>query len=354
MAVSGSDTLDVVGRLFRSASGQPLRAMANRQIVYGRFGPLGEEVVVCRLGDDLEIHCHGGQAAVEAVLEALSECGCCEVSWRDWIEHRAPDHIAAAAIEALASAPTLRTAGVLLDQQQGALRREIDDCLGLIVANNAVALPEAIERLRTLARRWQVGRHLTEPFQVVVAGRPNVGKSSLVNALVGYQRSIVFDQPGTTRDVVSARTAFDGWPVELSDTAGLRDVDNAVEAAGVELARDRLAAADVRLLVFDACQPWSEEDAALAARWPGALIVHSKCDLAAPSTERPPGIHTSAVTGVGIAALVKALGKSLVLDPPLPGAAVPFTANQQGSIDEAVAALTAREFDRALQWLRRL
>ena len=354
MAVAGSGARDVIERLFRAASGRPLRETAEGNILYGRFGPLAEEVIVCWQRDDVEIHCHGGQAAVAAVVDALEQCGCAELSWRDRVQHGTCDAIKAAAIQALAAATTLRTAAILLDQHEGALRRDIDHCLALVEANEAAAASSAVERLEALAARWRIGRHLTKPFQVVVAGRPNVGKSSLVNVFVGYQRSIVYDQPGTTRDVVSARTAFDGWPVELSDTAGLRQADSAVEAAGVELARERLTAADLRLLVFDAGQPWEDDDAALVERWPDALIVHSKCDLAEPSDERPDGLCTSALTGLGIAALVRKLGETLVPKPPPPGAAVPFNDAQQACMRDALAALLAGDAAGAAGALRRI
>src|SRR6185503_7750192 len=105
-------------------------------------------------------------------------------------------------------------------------------------------------RLLALA---EVGLHLTTPWRVVFAGPPNVGKSSLVNALLGYPRAIVYDQPGTTRDVLTASTAFDGWPFELRDTAGLRDgisLDS-VEVEGVARARAQIATADLVVFVHD-------------------------------------------------------------------------------------------------------
>ena len=103
-----------------------------------------------------------------------------------------------------------------------------------------------------LARYAPLGRRLTAPWRVVVAGPPNVGKSSLVNALAGYQRSIVAPTPGTTRDVVTTRLAIDGWPVELADTAGVREATDALETQGVRLAREATAAADLCLWVLDA------------------------------------------------------------------------------------------------------
>ncbi|HVA49350.1 MAG TPA: GTPase [Pirellulales bacterium] len=352
VAVSGSGAAEAVGRLFASASGRRLTTVAIGEVVYGRFEPCGEEVVVCRRADAIEIHCHGGQAAASALLESLAQLGCQLISWRDWIRDRTPDDIAVAAAEALASAPTLRTASILLDQYHGALQRELDECVELLQAASDVAAGLAEERLKALSRRCQTGRHLNEPFRVVIAGRPNVGKSSLVNALVGYRRSIVYDQPGTTRDVVTVRTAIAGWPVELSDTAGLRHAGDALEAAGVELALAGLSAADLRVLVFDAGQPWTDDDAALVERWPDGLLVHSKCDVASPSADRPGGIKTSAVTGIGIAKLVQALGDALVPEPPPAGAGVPFTPAQERRIEAAFEALTAGDRARAADLLK--
>ena len=124
---------------------------------------------------------------------------------------------------------------------------------------------------------------------MVLAGRTNVGKSSLLNALAGHGRAIVHHVPGTTRDAVTVATAIDGWPVELCDTAGLRPPDDAVERAGIELARERLAEADLVVLVADRSRPWSAEDQALRDQWPGAVLVHNKCDLPASAGERPAG-----------------------------------------------------------------
>ena len=174
-----------------------------------------------------------------------------------------------------------------------------------------------------------LGRHLVEPWQIVVAGRPNVGKSSLINALVGYGRSIVHDTAGTTRDVVTARTAIDGWPVLLADTAGLGAGGDALERAGIELAHQQLARADLVLLVFDLSVPWSEADQALLDGLPGALPIHNKSDAAlAAGAGRPAGLTLSALGGQGLDALLGQIGHALVPHPPPPGAAVPFAADQ--------------------------
>ena len=132
--------------------------------------------------------------------------------------------------------------------------------------------PRRDERIDALLARERLGRHLTRPWSVVLAGRTNVGKSSLMNALAGYGRAIVHHAPGTTRDAVALATAIDGWPVELCDTAGLRAADDAVERAGIERARQRLAQADLVVLVADRSVPWSAEDQALADQWPARRV----------------------------------------------------------------------------------
>jgi tRNA modification GTPase len=165
-----------------------------------------------------------------------------------------------------------------------------------------------------------------------LAGRPNVGKSSLLNALAGHDRAIVHPTAGTTRDAVTHATAIEGWPVELCDTAGLRDSENAIEQAGIELARERLADADLIILVRDQTEPWAAEDQAILDQWPKALVVHNKCDLAASRGARPAGLSVSALCGSGIEQLLQTISDRLVPDPPPPGAAVPFTREQIDAI----------------------
>ena len=190
--------------------------------------------------------------------------------------------------------------------------------------------------------------HLVEPWRLVIAGPPNAGKSSLINALVGYRRAIVHDRPGTTRNAVGACTAFDGWPVEFIDTAGLRATADPLENAGIDRAAEQIAAADAVLLVFDAAEAWTGEAAAMASQFatatPVAIVVHNKIDLLpAPIADelptvpddRPAGIAISALTGAGIETLVRETLRRLVGSGPPPGAAVPFMASHLAALREA-------------------
>ena len=162
----------------------------------------------------------------------------------------------------------------------------------------------------------------------MLAGRTNVGKSSLLNALAGYGRAIVHPTPGTTRDAVAVTTAVEGWPVELCDTAGLRAADDRRRAHRHRARRERLAQADLVVLVTDRSLPWSAEDQALAQQWPAAVLVHNKCDLpAAPDLGRQ-DFDQCALRGEGIDVLLAAIGRRLAPDPPPPGSPVPFCGEQ--------------------------
>lgn len=326
--VEGPGALAAVAVHFRPASGRPLEECAENRPIFGHFGPApGEEVVVCRRSaESVEIHGHGGHAAVARLVELLTQSGCQPGDWHAWVRQQTEDRFAAEARIALADARTERTARILLDQFHGALRRALEEIQRLLDAGQRDSARQAVE---ALLARATLGRHLVEPWRVVLAGPPNAGKSSLINALVGYERALVHAVPGTTRDVVTATTAIDGWPVELSDTAGLRETVQPVERAGIALAHETVAAADLVILVFDGHQPWSAEDAALLSSQPEALVIHNKADLPPDaSPTRPAGLWTSAVQGTGVPELLQAIAARLVPDPPPPGAAVPFTAAQ--------------------------
>lgn len=315
------------------------------QIWLGRFGAEAADEVVLAIKQAepvpwVEVHCHGGQLVVALLLDTLVQrgartCNALEFldsltprnPWRDLAQRRLPH------------APTTRTAALLLSQCDGHLGTVLEMILSLPEGQ-----PEATEALLgALARHAPVGRHLVEPWQVTVAGAPNVGKSSLVNALAGYQRSIVSPTPGTTRDVVTTAIALDGWPVELADTAGLRQVSGALEGQGIERARTAAATADLCLWVLDA---------SAEPLWPdvspqGVLLLVNKTDLPpAWDLSRAAGaVHVSARTGAGIPELCDAIARRLVPDPPGPRDGIPFTPELCDAIEQAYAHLTAGRID---------
>jgi tRNA modification GTPase len=156
----------------------------------------------------------------------------------------------------------------------------------------------------------------------------------------------VFDRPGTTRDVLTASAALDGWPVELADTAGLRGdawlraPHDAIESAGIARARASMAAADLVLLVCDASQWWTEADEELMSTIAEPLVVHNKCDLpGAAGVGRPPGLAVSALTGEGLLQLIAAISRRLVPAPPAPGSPLPFTLRQVRQLQAAQQAV---------------
>ena len=339
--VEGTGAGELVERFFSPASKKPLAEYRADQPVFGRFsspsGP-GEEMMVRRRSDDaVELHCHGGHAAVSMVRDRLVEQGGRLASWQDWAARGHSDPISAAARVALADARTERTANILLDQHNGALRQAVDRIL------DALRTPDPSHGrrlLETLLARYKLGQHLANCWRVVFAGLPNVGKSSLMNRLVGYGRAIVDPAPGTTRDVLTATSAVDGWPVEFADTAGFRAGGPSIERAGMELTQQRLAEADLAVLVFDSSRAFSDADSRLIDDHPHAMLVHNKCDLPTRADgKRPAGLWASALSGHGIDRVLNAISGRLVDDPPSPGEGVPFTATQQAYLQAALDAV---------------
>jgi tRNA modification GTPase len=295
------------------------------------------------------VHGHGGREVIRFLVDLLRDQGLRICSWEDFLRRTSGDALSTAAAIELAQAATVRTAGILLDQQQGALGRALDAIMAALDRADTAAASEGLEQL---ARYAALGQRLTQPWRVVVAGAPNVGKSSLVNALAGYQRSIVAATPGTTRDVVTTRIALDGWLIELADTAGLRTEAEALEEQGIRRARTSAANADLCLWVLDASAPpvWPSE------KIEAVQYVVNKCDLSAVwNLECDEGaVRVSAKTGEGLAELCAAVVARLVPDPPPSGAAVPFARCLSEGIAEARRVLLAGDGEAARRIVARL
>jgi tRNA modification GTPase len=325
-------------RLFLAANGRPLSEQQINRSCFGRWGnEVTEDVVVCRVDSKtVEIHCHGGNAAVARILKDLETIGCRTEKWQTAFESKM-NHIEIECREMLARSTTLRTARILLEQTNllasayESLRVDASTRqLETRTAENSATRERLLNKISELLRWSEFGLHLTRPWNVVFVGRPNVGKSSLINALLGYARTIVFDQPGTTRDVVTAETAFDGWPVLLADTAGIRDGASELELAGIEQARQRLSVAECRLVLLDTSRDPHPDDHQLLRDWPDALVVANKCDLTDRWGDAVPesSVRTSAVENVGIEALANRIVAQLIPELPASDCPIPISSRQ--------------------------
>lgn len=312
----------------------------------------GEHVVLTRPAEDrIEIHCHGGAAVCQRLLSDLMSVGCSAVPSQQWPSQLSCP-LARAAEQDLLLVTTDRAAAILLDQMNGALRADIS------AARRQLAERDS-SRLRALLNWADFGLHLAQAWKVVLAGPPNVGKSSLLNALAGTRQAIVHHEAGTTRDWIEWPSAVDGWPVVFTDTAGVRQSTEAIERTGVERGLGQLRDADLAVLVVDAQQGWTEAHTQLLPICPARrLIVYNKVDLGKPAAADPrpptqvimgaggggdrplvdgevavgqslwPLLHTSAVDGTGIDALLQAISQALVPQSPAAGAGIPFRAAQ--------------------------
>jgi tRNA modification GTPase len=306
LAVRGPLAWAIARELFQPHSGELPQDPFDRHYWFGRFGVDQRDEIVLTVKEAMEpslaIHCHGGVEVVRMIEELHVERGVRAVSWQTFIGHDAT------LLDLLARAPTMRTAAILLDQVDGAFEKHT----------------QRGDSIEELATRVSLGRHLVEPWKIAIAGAPNVGKSSLMNALAGFTRSIVAAMPGTTRDVVRLRVAIDGWPVELIDTAGIRETSEKLEGAGIERAYVAIDDADLRLWLLDgASAPVFPSE---KGRW---VFVINKIDLpAAWDWTSVDALHISAQTQAGVSKLCDVISRRLVPDPPASGACVPCTAAQ--------------------------
>jgi tRNA modification GTPase len=338
IAVHGPKAWTITRALFRPAgSSERLlpESIEPPRFWYGKLtGDAADEVVLFfrRLQPvpSVEIHCHGGRQMISLILETLASHGVQVCSWQELERIGSDDPLYAEAVMALAEARTARTAAILLDQFHGALGGSIDAVLAALEQGD---IAMATDLLESLVRYIPLGQHLTSPWRVVIAGAPNVGKSSLVNALAGYQRSIVSPVPGTTRDAVVTTIAIDGWPIELTDTAGLHVSGEDLEQQGMERARQAVSQADLCIWLLDAAAPpvWPDERVA------SPLLAVNKIDLPPVWSieQAAEAVHVSALTGTGLQELCDSISRRLVPAPPPVGTGIPFTPEFCQRIEQA-------------------
>lgn len=316
--LSGPQSRAIADRTFRAANGQTLADLPGYRALYGKVLD-GEEVFDEAIalvfaaphsytGEDVvELSCHGGLVLVNRLLRAVLTAGARpagpgEFTRRAFMNGKI-DLAEAEAVMGLIRARGEGAARAALAVKDGALSRKIasvqEDLLNATAWLAAWAdypeedipavdrsqltdrLQNCLNQLSSLLRQFNVGRAIREGVDTVIAGRPNVGKSTLMNLLSGRESSIVTDIPGTTRDIVEETVQLGNIILRLSDTAGLRDTADTVEQLGVSRARSRLEQAEFILAVFDASQPLSPEDKMLLDQIQGrpCVAVINKSDL---------------------------------------------------------------------------
>ena len=283
----------------------------------------------------VEIHCHGGVIAVQQVLSRVLEQPGVRLAQPGEFSQRAVlngrlDLTRAEAIADLVGARSQRAAQLAMagldggiQKKMGALRERLLDQLSELEARvdfeedlpplDGEALLQELQAVRSqllsLVADGERGAFVRHGLRVALVGRPNVGKSSLINRLSRCERAIVTDVPGTTRDVLESGIVLEGVPITLLDTAGIRATNDVVEQLGIARSHDALASADIVVLLFDLAQGWTGEDQTLLAMIPEGvpcLRVGNKADLDF-AIESVADVCFSAVTGAGERDLVQAL-----------------------------------------------
>jgi tRNA modification GTPase len=352
--LSGPEARTIAGRLI--AHGKPLEPRHATLTTIAAGDSVDQVVATCfpaphsYTGDDVvELSAHGSPVVLRAIVSAAIKAGARlaepgEFTLRAFLNGRI-DLMQAEAVADLVDSVTPLQARAAFDQLQGTLTQvigEIDAALFDLIARleASVDFPEegyhfvdpgalagAIDGLRTrttaLLATARRGRLVREGLQIAIIGKPNVGKSSLFNALAGASRAIVTDVPGTTRDLVSEVVDLDGLRVTLVDTAGLRETRDAIEAEGVTRSRQVLSVADLILIVVDRAAPLEDADRGIidAAAGRPRLIAANKSDIVA-GAERPwdvealhnhgcPVVEISALTGNGLEQLRNRIASAL-------------------------------------------
>ena len=383
--LSGPEAIAVAGRVFRPAGDRRLETLKGYSSLYGTVWDgeekLDEAIAAVYRGprsytgeDVVELNCHSGLYLLRRVLRACLERGARpagpgEFTRRAFLNGKM-DLSQAEAVMELIGAQNSQGLRAALSAREGRLSREIQAVKeGLLSAAASLAAwadyPEedlpAVENgqllsdlegwagsLRRLLEQSDRGKVFRGGIDTVIAGRPNVGKSTLMNLLAGTRKSIVTDIPGTTRDVVEEQVALGDYILNLADTAGLRESRDPVERLGVQSALDRLEGSLLVLAVFDASEPLTAEDRKLAEYLQGrqAVAVFNKADLPRRlETEElrellPCAVELSAARGEGVPALEEAIGKALGAQELDLSLAVLVSERQR---DAAVRALSALE-----------
>jgi tRNA modification GTPase len=371
--ISGNQALEVAEKIYSG----PIRTYQSHTLHYGRIldpqGEVVDEVLIAVMkaprsytGEDtVEIHCHGGSLITRRVLQTALSAGARaalpgEFTFNAYMNGKI-DLAQAEAVQELIGAKNdlaLQAAG---NQLQGALSKKIESFQEELVGIAAIleawvdfpeeglefasfeevaaSLKSIQQQMEKLSRTFYEGKIVHEGLTLCLSGAPNVGKSSLMNALLGKERAIVTEIPGTTRDLLEAELRIGGLHFRLVDTAGIRQTDEIVEQEGIRRSYQALQEADLILLVLDAGRGVQEADQELITKAPPhkTIIVWNKVDLPPSHTKPAEGLEVSAKLGLGLEELCRAIDRKIWrTGPPSKEEVVITSSRHRQALDEAI------------------
>lgn len=377
--LSGDETFRVIDRLFFPYSGKKMSESADRRLIFGELRDRGGElldVCLCTISraphsytgeNTAELQCHGSPTVLRAALDELFALGARqaapgEFTKRAFLNGRM-ELCAAEAVADIIDAETVECAKNAAGQLSGAISRKVDGIYSALtdisshyhavldypdediedfqLESYEGSLTSALTELERLLQSHERGKLMTGGIPAAIAGRPNAGKSSLLNALLGYDRAIVTAIPGTTRDTIEEKLRIGRLTLRLIDTAGIRDTDDEVERLGVERSRTAMSKAELVIAVVDGSGEITDEDREVIAQAeaaPKGIVVLSKRDIAEPDAEITtalPVVSLSSVTGDGMDELERVIAEQFPL-PEVPAGEILTNVRQADAVKRAI------------------